>query len=88
MPPYPSLQNAANDSNSSTEIFHRAFANHRPEMGESSAESVARDEAIQSRIIHAGTGIPELTIDQLTNQKIQNYHRRATDIIRERKNDK
>ncbi len=40
------------------------------------------------RIIHAGTGIPELTIDQLTNQKIQKYHRRATDIIHERKNDK
>ncbi len=41
-----------------------------------------------SRIIHVGTGIPELTIDQLTNQKILEYHRRATDMIHERKNDK
>jgi hypothetical protein len=38
------------DSNSSTEIFHRAFANHRPEMGESSAESVARHVALQRDI--------------------------------------
>ena len=40
------------------------------------------------RIIHAGTGIPELTIDQWTNQKILEYHRHVTDMIHERKNDK
>ena len=27
------------------------------------------------KILHAGTGIPELTIDQWTNQKILEYHR-------------
>ena len=40
------------------------------------------------RIIHAGTGIPELTIDQWTNQKILEYHRHVTDIIHGKKNDK
>ena len=39
-------------------------------------------------IIHVGTGIPELTIDQQTNQKVPRYHRHVTDIIQERKNDK
>ncbi len=34
-------------------------------------------------IMHVGTGIPELTIDQLTNQKVPKYHRQATDIIQE-----
>ncbi len=28
-----------------------------------------------SRIIHVGTGIPELTIDQQINQKVPRYHR-------------
>jgi hypothetical protein len=35
--------------------------------------------------IHAGTGIPELTIDHLANQKILKYHRHVTDIIHEMK---
>jgi hypothetical protein len=39
-------------------------------------------------IIHVGTGIPELTIDQQTNQKVPRYHRHVTDIIQERENDK
>ena len=43
---------------------------------------------LRARIIHAGTGIPELTIDQWTNQKILEYHRHATDMIHGKKNDK
>ena len=38
--------------------------------------------------MHAGTGIPELTIDQWTNQKILEYHRHVTDMIHGKKNDK
>ena len=40
------------------------------------------------RIIHVGTGIPELTTGLVTNQKILEYHRHVTDMIHERKNDK
>ena len=40
------------------------------------------------RIIQVGTGIPELTIDQLTNQKVPKYHRHVTDVRLRMKNDK
>jgi hypothetical protein len=43
---------------------------------------------VSIRKIHVGTGIPELTIDQWTIQKILKYHRQVTDIIHKRKNDK
>jgi hypothetical protein len=38
------------DSDSSTDLYLRAQANHRPEMGESNAESVLREEQIKQDV--------------------------------------
>ncbi len=38
------------DSDSSTDLYFRAQANHRPEMGESNAESVLREEKINKDV--------------------------------------
>ena len=38
------------DSDQSTDLYFRAYANHRPEMGESNAESVLREEQIKQDI--------------------------------------
>jgi hypothetical protein len=42
----PTEPNLNSDSDSSTDLYFRAQANHRPEMGESNAESVLREEEI------------------------------------------
>jgi hypothetical protein len=39
-------------SEDSTDLYYRAYANHRPEMGESNAESALREEKIKEDIKH------------------------------------
>jgi hypothetical protein len=48
--PSPSPTHIDLDNESSFDIYFRACANHRPEMGESNAESVARQEAIDKDV--------------------------------------
>ncbi len=59
-----------------------------PEEQGYTEESNDQQHIQEGRIIHAGTGIPELTINQWTNQKILEYHRHVTDMIHGKKNDK
>jgi hypothetical protein len=51
--PTPNLEHTTkhgNDSETSLDLYYRACNNHRPEMGASNAESVARDEAIKKDV--------------------------------------
>jgi hypothetical protein len=69
-------------------IFHRHWKVFSIE------EEIGRKYPLQTiskcyhRIIRVGTGIPELTIDQQTNQKVHKYHRQVTDVRLRKKNDK
>jgi hypothetical protein len=59
------------DSDCSLDIYFRAYANHRPEMGESNAESVMREDAIQQ-------DVDRLKRQRKTKREERKINRKAT----------
>jgi hypothetical protein len=49
-PHTPTEPSTNSDSESRTDLYYRAQANHHPEMGESNAESVLREEQIEQDV--------------------------------------
>ena len=76
----PKAPSSDSDSDQSTDLYFRAQANHRPEMGESNAESVLRGEKIKQdvkRMRHERKSRRKQTREKQQSSTLNNY---VTDI--------